>query len=181
MFQITYPTLFVCITLAWIAVRASWAYRHQTIDWRRELRLLTLYVCMVVIARIVYFPWHHVDGQIAPLVFDASRVFPLWLNPVPLVRLFEVYDGWQRNLVGNIAMFIPVGIFLPFCFKELDTIKKVTLAGFGCSLFIEISQLPFFDRATDVDDLLLNTIGTFLGAAVYFGMVRLTKPLKNSN
>jgi len=70
-------------------------------------------------------------------------------------------------------MFIPVGLAWPFCFKELDTIGKTVLAGGGFSLLIEITQLPFYDRCSDVDDLILNTTGIFIGALLYFGVKRL--------
>jgi glycopeptide antibiotics resistance protein len=42
------------------------------------------------------------------------------------------------------------------------------LVGLCCTLFIEISQLPLYQRRTDIDDVLLNTIGVFIGALVYF-------------
>ena len=180
MFQITYGEMVAAVTLAWVTFRGYRACRNKKVDWHREWQLLTLYVCIVVIARIVYFPWHHVDGKIAPLVFDASKVFPLWLNPVPFVHMFDVYDGWKTNLFGNIAMFVPVGIFLPMCFKKPDNIRKTVLAGFCCSLFIEISQLPFFDRLTDADDLILNTLGALIGAGIYFGIAGFIKTKKSN-
>ena len=71
-------------------------------------------------------------------------------------------------------MFIPVGLAWPFCFKKLDSLGKVVLAGAGFPLFIEITQLPFYDRCSDVDDLILNTTGIFIGALIYFGIKRLT-------
>jgi glycopeptide antibiotics resistance protein len=84
-----------------------------------------------------------------------------------------VYDGWQINIIGNITMFIPVGLAWPLCFKKLDTIGKTVLVGAGFPLFIEITQLPFYDRCSDVDDLILNTTGIFIGALIYFGVTRL--------
>ena len=71
-------------------------------------------------------------------------------------------------------MFIPVGLAWPFCFKKLDTIGKTVLVGAGFPLFIEITQLPFYDRCSDVDDLILNTTGILIGAIIYFGIKRLT-------
>jgi len=40
-------------------------------------------------------------------------------------------------------------------------------AGFGCSLCIELSQLPFSSRVSDIDDLILNTLGFALGYGIY--------------
>ena len=77
-------------------------------------------------------------------------------------------------------MFIPVGIFWGLCFKRLDNIFKVTLAGFGYSFLIEVSQFLFYERASDIDDLILNTTGAFIGALIYFSAVALIKRSKKN-
>ena len=82
--------------------------------------------------------------------------------------MLDIYDGSILNLIGNISMFIPVGFSLPFCFQKLDSIKKVVFVGIIISLFIEISQLVLYERSTDIDDLILNTIGVFIGTFFYF-------------
>ena len=174
MFEITYKGLFIFITLAWVTVRVICDIRNQKVDWKSEGKLLTVYICLVVIARIVYFPLCLVEGHIASLILDVEKIIPLWINIVPIVHLFDVYDGWQINIIGNIMMFIPVGLTWPFCFKKLDTIGKTVLAGAGFPLFIEITQLPFYDRCSDVDDLILNTTGILIGAIIYFSVKRLT-------
>ena len=174
MFEITYKGLFIFITLAWVTVRVICDIRNQKVDWKSEGKLLTVYICLVVIARIVYFPLRLVEGHIASLILDVEKIIPLWINIVPIVHLFDVYDGWQINIIGNIMMFIPVGLTWPFCFKKLDTIGKTVLAGAGFALFIEITQLPFYDRCSDVDDLILNTTGILIGAIIYFGIKPLT-------
>ena len=178
MFEITYKGLFIFITLAWIVTRAICGIKNKKVDWKYEAKLLTVYICLVVIARIVYFPMRLVEGRIASLVLDVDKIFPLWMNLIPIVHLFEVYDGWLINIIGNVTMFIPVGLAWPFCFKQLDTLGKTVLVGAGFPLFIEITQLLFYDRCSDVDDLILNSTGILIGALIYFG-VKLLKNRKN--
>ena len=178
MFEITYKGLFIFITLAWIATRAICGIKNKKVDWKYEAKLLAVYICLVVIARIVYFPMRLVEGRIASLVLDVEKIFPLWINLIPIVHLFDVYDGWLINIIGNVAMFIPVGLVWPFCFKKLDTLGKTVLVSAGFPLFIEITQLPFYDRCSDIDDIILNTTGIFIGALIYFG-VKLLKNRKN--
>ena len=173
MFEITYKELFIFVTLAWIVARVICGIRNQKVDWKNEAKLLTVYICLVVIARIVYFPMHLVEGRIASLVLDVEKIFPLWVNFIPIVHMFDEYDGWLINIIGNITMFIPVGLAWPFCFKKLDTIGKTVFAGAGFPLFIEITQLPFYSRCSDIDDLIMNTTGIFIGAIIYFGVKRL--------
>lgn len=178
MFEITYKGLFIFITLAWIVARVICGIKNKKVDWKYEAKLLTVYICLVVIARIVYFPMRLVEGRIASLVLDVDKIFPLWINLIPIVHLFDVYDGWLINIIGNVTMFIPVGLAWPFCFKKLDTLGKTVLVGAGFPLFIEITQLPFYDRCSDIDDIILNTTGIFIGALIYFG-VKLLKNRKN--
>lgn len=170
MFEITYTGLFLFITLAWIGTRGFFVLKNKKPDWKYEAKLLTVYICFVVIARIVYFPMSLVEGRIASLYLDFDRIVPLWINPVPIIHLFDEYDGWLVNIIGNVTMFIPVGLVWPFCFKRLDSLGKVVLAGAGLTLFIEITQLPFYSRCSDIDDLLLNTTGVLLGGLLYFGV-----------
>ena len=178
MFEITYKGLFIVITLAWIVTRAICGIKNMKVDWKYEAKLLTVYICLVVIARFVYFPMRLVEGRIASLFLDIDKIFPLWINLIPIVHLFDVYDGWLINIIGNVTMFIPVGLVWPFCFKKLDTLGKTVFVGAGFSLFIEITQLPFYDRCSDVDDLILNTTGILIGALIYF-CVKLLKNRKN--
>lgn len=92
------------------------------------------------------------------------------VNLIPLregVRLFRFYyenQMWTAllvNYLGNVIMFIPVGFFAGLL---LDRPRwwKGTLWAFGLSLFIEVGQL-FVCRGTDVDDLILNTLGGLMG------------------
>ena len=178
MFEITYKGLFIFITLAWIVTRAICGIKNKKADWKYEAKLLTVYICLVVIARFVYFPMALVEGRIASLILDVDKILPLWINLIPIVHLFDVYDGWLINIIGNVTMFIPVGLVWPFCFKQLDTLGKTVLAAAGFPIFIEITQLPFYDRCSDIDDLILNSAGIFLGALIYFG-VKLLKNRKN--
>jgi glycopeptide antibiotics resistance protein len=71
-------------------------------------------------------------------------------------------------------MFIPLGVIWPFVYRELNTAWKAFLAGFGVSLCIELLQLPFYTRVSDVDDLILNTVGFMIGYLLYL-LIRLLK------
>ena len=164
MIRITYLAMILTITAAWIAVRAAVALRNRSVNLKRELLLLTVYVSIVVIARFTFYPFNSVE----PLTINFQRLTPIKANLVPFTTLFDEYDGWLLNLIGNVLMFIPVGVFWPLCFKKLDSIWKVTLAGCGFSLIIELLQLLCRFRTTDINDLILNTLGAFLGALGYF-------------
>ena len=169
MIEISYLQMVLVISLIWVIIRAICWVKARRFDWKRELQLLLVYICIVVVVRFTFCPFGKVDGKIQPLQFDAEKIFPLWLNFKPFVYWFD-YPSMKDallNLVGNSAMFVPLGIVWPGVFKKLNTHWKVIAAGVGVSLTIEILQLPFFGRATDIDDLILNTLGFLLGYGIY--------------
>lgn len=169
MIQITYPAMLMGISLLWCAVRLFYAGKNRRICWKREAQLMLVYICMIVVARFTFFPFSKVNGEIQPLVFHAAKAFPFRINPVPFVHLFDYPEPRDIliNVIGNTAMFLPLGIVWPSVFKALNTHSKVLSAGIGVSLFIEILQLPFFDRVSDIDDLLLNSLGYLMGYLIY--------------
>ena len=169
MVEITFLSAELIFTAIWLLTRIIVWKREGQIRWKREAVLLLMYINLAVIIRFVFFPRALVNGHVQPLVFDPARAFPFRMNLVPLVYLFD-YDNAQDiiwNVVGNMAMFIPSGIVLPIVYKKLDCIWKVVAVGALISLCIEILQLPFSSRATDVDDLILNTLGVAVGYGIY--------------
>lgn len=54
------------------------------------------------------------------------------------------------------------GFFLPVLWKRFRSFLWTVLFGLGFSLSIELLQLFTF-RATDINDLITNTVGTILG------------------
>lgn len=76
-----------------------------------------------------------------------------------------------KNVLGNIFVFVPMGILLAFFFQKLST-KQIVKIGFFISLVIELAQGIIGLGIADVDDLLTNTIGVLLGVILY---ERLTK------
>ena len=169
MINITYPFLMNAITVLWLLARACCAGKRKGICWKRELQLLPVYICIVVVARFTCFPFSKVNGQIQPLVFDAARAYPFRINWKPFVYLMDYPEKREAllNLIGNTAMFLPLGIVWPVVFKKLNTHGKVISAGVGVSLCIELLQLPFFDRVSDIDDLILNSLGFLTGYGIY--------------
>lgn len=176
MIQIPYSMMVTVITFLWLISRIL-CNRGKQVSWKREVMLMLVYICIVVIVRFTFCPFGKVDGKIQPLIFYRNNWFPFRINLRPFVYLFD-YPTLREtllNLIGNITMFIPVGIVWPCVFKELDTPRKVIAAGVGFSLVIEIMQLPFYDRLSDIDDLILNSLGFITG----YGICLLIKKLKS--
>ena len=182
MIEIHYSTMVIFISILWILVRTIVCHKAGNCNWKRELQLILVYICLIVVVRFTFCPFGKVDGKIQPLIFDVANVFPPRINWIPMVNLldYEVFSEILLNLIGNTAMFIPIGIVWPSVFKKLNTHGKVIAAGIGFSLCIEILQLPFYDRVSDVDDLILNALGYLMGYGIYLLVKKIASVRKKS-
>ena len=169
MIEIPFLLTEVLFAAVWLLLRLCVWVKNRRIDWKREAVLLLMYVNLAVIIRFSFFPMSLLNGKVRPLLFDPARGFPFRANLVPFVLLFD-YDIKREllaNVIGNFSMFIPSGAVLPIVYRKLDSFRKVAGAGILLSLCIEILQLPFFQRTTDIDDLILNTAGVMVGYGIY--------------
>lgn len=113
-----------------------------------------------------------------------GAMLPYMLGALPLIILFRYFwmkkvrkNGgrttlWREasmyhnfepliiSLAGNIGIFIPMGIFLPWLWQK--TLKQTVLISLLASLTIEICQIPQ-PRCSDIDDLWMNTLGGLIG------------------
>ena len=169
MIEISYLQMLLAISVIWVLIRVICWLRDKKINLWRECALLLVYICIVVVVRFTFCPFGKVDGKIRPLLFDSGKIYPFWLNLEPFVHLLDYPTKGEAllNLIGNTAMFVPLGIVWPAVFTKLDKAWKVIAAGVGMSLCTELLQLPFFDRATDIDDLILNSVGFLMGYGIY--------------
>ena len=154
----------------YLACRVIRAVRHKEVDWKQEAKMLLMYINLAVLLRLTFYPMTRIAGRVQPLVFEPEEIFPLRVDLVPFVQLFW-YDSKRDmilNIVGNFTMFIPSGIILPILYRKLDRFWKVLAAGALMSLCIEILQLPFAVRASDIDDLILNVLGVAAGYGIYY-------------
>ena len=71
------------------------------------------------------------------------------------------------NVIGNIVVFMPIGMFLPSLFARCRNIFLTTIVSLEISLCVEVVQLITKVGSFDVDDLLLNTLGGICGYIVY--------------
>ncbi len=77
-------------------------------------------------------------------------------------------QGWL-NIFLNIAIFLPLGVLLPFVANKFRKMLPMFLAGFTISLLIELAQLVLQKGVCDIDDLFANTLGAMLGWSLVMG------------
>ena len=113
-----------------------------------------------LIANINRIPFHTVLDQLQNL-----------LNP-PSPGLFT--HAWI-NLGGNVAVFIPLGIFLPLIWPKLRRLGRFFLVSSGIILTVEFLQWITLRGILDVDDYILNMLGLFGGYVLFRLSARLMK------
>jgi glycopeptide antibiotics resistance protein len=91
------------------------------------------------------------------------QLVPLW-NMVADLRDGDLRLVTVAGAAGNVALFVPLGFLLPLLAPRFGRPWRTVAAGFALSAAIELSQIAFPGvRRADVNDLLLNTLGSALG------------------
>jgi glycopeptide antibiotics resistance protein len=84
-----------------------------------------------------------------------------------LFKIFSIYKISNTQIIGNLVMLLPLGIYLPFLYKRISGFFGVALIAFLVACTIEGLQLITSFRSADVDDILLNTLGACIGFLAY--------------
>lgn len=114
--------------------------------------MLTLMKSQFVIGDL-WNPADHQQRSLDLVLFNGFVDAPVWYGP------------WV-NSVGNVLLFLPVGALVQDLLQRSSRhpVLWAILIGFTASLGIEVAQFVFAVGYSDVDDLLLNTVGAALGA-----------------
>lgn len=97
-----------------------------------------------------------------------SDVRSINLSPFTFLKMFSdktAYDVALKNVLGNIAIFIPLGIFCTYVLREKKGIAAIICI--GVSVLFETIQFVTGCGAADIDDIMLNTIGGIIGIILY--------------
>jgi glycopeptide antibiotics resistance protein len=82
------------------------------------------------------------------------------LNLIPFTRAHRI------EMISNLVAFIPFGMMAGVNFKEVAFRYKIAVV-FAFSLAVEITQFALAIGVADITDLIMNTLGGFIGLAAY--------------
>jgi glycopeptide antibiotics resistance protein len=131
-------------------------YKHKGIRILKIHSVLTFVFAIYVVA-VFHFTG---TGTLYDALLYQLEMKQGQINFIPFINEIDVVAYLQ-----NILLFIPFGFLIPLIWRQMGKVKNILLSGFSFSLLIEISQL-LNNRRTDIDDLILNTLGAVLGYAV---------------
>lgn len=90
------------------------------------------------------------------------------LNIVPFAGTATVNGRIDMSeIINNIIVFVPVGIYVCMLKQEWSILKKISIA-FFISLGIEVLQFVLAIGATDITDLIGNTLGGVIGIGIFY-------------
>ncbi|SFE09570.1 Glycopeptide antibiotics resistance protein [Paenibacillus catalpae] len=107
-------------------------------------------------------------------LFNSQRTLVRSINLIPFNSISEFISGSSANLkqfafgnvVGNILIFIPLGVYVAL-FKSNKKVIINLLFICMVSLFVEVIQGLLGIGAADIDDIILNGLGGWIGIVVY--------------
>ena len=119
----------------------------KKIDLKKEFVLLLFIIYLLILFSIVTYP----TGEYG---YNNYNIFKEILRYNICSKLFI------QNVIGNILLFIPFGMFLNYYFKvKVISLIIITIL---YSLSIELTQ-TLIDRVFDIDDIILNLVGSIIG------------------
>ena len=83
------------------------------------------------------------------------------------------------EIINNIIVFVPVGIYICMLKENWSILRKISV-GFFISLGIEVLQFILAIGATDITDLIGNTLGGIIGIGVFYLFSKVFKNKTNS-
>ena len=139
----------------------------------RENRKRNIALFCVYCSIMLWLLFHRAGGIEGIPYWDQIRA-NLNLKPLHTIHLFlnvitqPAYGNSALiNLGGNVIMFIPLGLFLPRVFPALEKFWRTILATTLIITAVELVQLFTLLGSCDIDDLILNLLGSAIGYGIH--------------
>lgn len=128
-----------------------------------------LYICLLFVIVVVKFNGSFEELENRIIMFSSEETINFNLIPFRSigVQLTHINEWWAlKNILGNIISFIPFGFLLPIVYNKINSFFKFFASNILFILFVESFQ--FFTRigCFDVDDIILNFVGSLCGYLV---------------
>jgi glycopeptide antibiotics resistance protein len=110
--------------------------------------------------------WNIPFKYVSPLdLFSSDRYFSRTLNLIPFNEVFKGNFN-KLDIFGNMILFIPLGIYINILIKDIKVFKSICIM-IIISFIFECSQFIFGIGASDITDIITNTMGGIIGICIY--------------
>lgn len=153
-FDFTWPMVIISVVVV-VSLRLCYLVKnHEKIVIYRELLSLSFIIYILCLFQVVTFQ---------------DNVSWSTNNFIPFKEIMRYNMGsrlFVKNVLGNMLMFLPYGFFISYYLKNRKPTLTIMLT-LITSFSIELVQLVI-GRVFDIDDILLNLLGGYLGYLGYF-------------
>ena len=121
-------------------------------------------LCLLYLAVVLRITVFRSSFTLQNLCQNGQVILTLFEGYIDLIRRGDWFS-FTYLFVGNIVWFVPFGMYLQYMGIS-KRLLRTALYGFLFSLLIETMQFVFGTGFSELDDLVLNTIGAWIGGAV---------------
>ena len=156
LFFFDFLVLFTLICLFSILLKKGYGFG-------RKLSSLVLVVYLFILFMLTLFP-----SGMDYSNFQPPHQILLLVN----LSISDLFHDSLYQIFGNTFLLMPLVFLLALLNQKLSSLKAMVLIAFGVSFFIETTQLfmtyyKLSMRVCDINDLILNTLGAFIGFALF--------------
>lgn len=125
-------------------------------------------ICIIVFIVYVVIVFHITLLSRTPSV-RRSMLTPFWKYRELMYGVDKLY--WFGQIIGNIVMLMPLGVFLCLMYRRLNAIH-IEMISCACSVCIELTQYFTSRGLLEFDDIFHNTLGAVIGYIIVSIIVR---------
>ena len=135
----------------------------------KKQRNLTMILSIVYFCILIWILLFKMSFSFNELYRDRS------INIIPFAGSVIVNGKLYTNeIINNIVIFVPIGIYTCMLKQEWSILKKLSVA-FFISFIVEVLQFILAIGATDITDLIGNTIGGLIGVGIFYLFIKFFK------
>ena len=151
--EFTWPMVVICV-LTLSSIRITYLIKNKKeFVLYKEIFYLFFLMYILLLFQIV--------------TFEDTSIYIDGNNLVPFKEILRYKIGSRlffKNVIGNIVLFIPYGLFASMYTKIEKPFHAICLVFFA-SVTVEVTQ-AMIGRIFDIDDIILNMIGGFIGFGI---------------
>lgn len=140
---------------------------------KKHQKMITTILFLLYITVVLRITVFRSSFTLQNLCQNGRLILTLFEGYIDLIRRGDWF-AFTYLFVGNIVWFVPFGMYLQYMGISKKLVRTA-FYGFLFSLLIETLQYVFGTGFSELDDLVLNTLGAWLGG----GVVRLMLSLSN--
>lgn len=142
----------------------------------REILIIILSLYIMGLIAVTLLPFYTLSN-----IEPTANLIPVLntikdISTIPVNMKSFMIKFWIVNIFGNLFLLAPLAIIAPMIFKKFRNIEATVILCLLVSVSIEFLQyLSLFcgnHRSVDIDDIILNTLGSIMGFGIYNLLVK---------